>query len=249
MATRKSGKNCGKRNVLENILARLRRERPDVHDPEAEIAARRVFVAGAPILSARAQVRADAALVIESATVLRGTLKLRAALAAFALDVHGKVALDLGASTGGFTVALLDAGAARVYAVDAGHGQLLGRLRQDARVINLERTNLGELGPELVPGPVDVVTMDLSYLAIARAAAQLGTLHFAPDAALIALVKPMFELALDHAPTDDASLTRAVLQACAGLARHGWHVLASAASPIPGGRGAIEAFVYARRAR
>src|SRR5579885_3286776 len=117
---------------------------------------------------------------------LRGTIKLRAALAAFAVEVAGRVALDVGASTGGFTVALLEAGAARVYAVDAGFGQLLGRLRQDARVVNLERTNLAALE---LPEPIDLVTVDLSYLSIALAAPQLPR---APE--LIALVKPMFEL-------------------------------------------------------
>src|SRR5262245_23079822 len=103
---------------------------------------------------------------------LRGEAKLRHGLRAMAVPVEGRVALDVGAAAGGFTRVLLEAGAVRVYAVDAGHGQLLGSLRQDPRVVALERTNLGALTLELVPDVVEVVTMDLSYLPVARAAPQ-----------------------------------------------------------------------------
>jgi 23S rRNA (cytidine1920-2'-O)/16S rRNA (cytidine1409-2'-O)-methyltransferase len=206
-----------------------------------------VWVGKVRVTNPRALVSASAPLHIEEPRVLRGTVKLRAALEGFGVVVAGRTALDLGASTGGFTVALLEAGAKRVYAVDAGHGQLLGRLRQDPRVVNRERTNLGALDADLIPDVVDIVTMDLSYLAIARAVPQLERLAFAERADLVALVKPMFELDLASAPVDDASIDRARARASAGLVASGWDVIASLPSPVPGAGGARELFVHARR--
>ena len=104
--------------------------------------------------------------------------------------------LDLGAAAGGFTRVLLESGAARVYAVDAGFGQLLGSLRQDPRVVNLEATNVAALDTHLIPEPIEVVTIDVSYLALAAAVAQLDRITIVPGADLIGLVKPMFELRL-----------------------------------------------------
>ena len=135
-----------------------------------------------------------------------------------------------------------------MYAVDAGYGQLLGSLRQDARVVNLERVNLGELDRELVPDTVEVITMDLSYLAVAKAAPQLERLAIAPGADLIALVKPMFELGLATPPTEPAQLDAAADRARAGLEACGWRVVAAVRSPVTGARGAIEMLVHARRA-
>ena len=143
---------------------------------------------------------------------MRGEAKLAAALAALRVDVHG-TAVDVGAAAGGFTRVLLGAGAQRVYAVDAGHGQLLGSLRADPRVVNLEGVNLGVL---VIDEPVDLVTIDLSYLALADAVPQLERLDFAADAHLIALVKPMFEL---HAPAPPPQPERAVPLACDAIAR------------------------------
>ncbi len=226
-----------------DILIRIRRERPDVADAEAMVRAGCVWVGGAPVTSPRARVSASAALVVEPPRELRGTIKLRAALDAFGVPVAGRAAVDLGASTGGFTVELLRRGAARVYAVDAGHGQLLGSLRQDPRVVNLERHNLADVR---IPEPADIVTVDLAYLAIARAAPQIARLPLAAGADVVALVKPMFELGLATAPTDEASLEDARLRASAGLAAHGFHAIATVPSPIAGARGARELFVHAR---
>lgn len=158
-----------------------------------------------------------------------------------------RVALDVGAAAGGFTRALLDAGARRVYAVDAGYGQLLGSLRQDNRVVNLERTNLGDLDRGLVPEPVEVITVDLSYLALARAVPQLEPVEIAPAADLVALVKPMFELGLARPPADEARLREALRRAAAGIEAAGWAVRASIESPVRGGKGAVEFFVHARK--
>lgn len=178
---------------------------------------------------------------------LRGSRKLAAALDAFGVDVADAVCLDVGASTGGFTTVLLDRGASRVYAVDAGHGQLLGSLRQDPRVVNLEATNVGALTRELIPDAIEVVTIDVSYLSLRGAAAQLDRIEFLPGSALIGLVKPMFELALGAAPTDVRRLNEAVELASAGLAAD-WEVRSSIESPVRGAKGAIEGFIHARRA-
>lgn len=175
---------------------------------------------------------------------LQGREKLSFALERFAVHARGRVAFDCGASTGGFTQALLDAGAARVFAVDAGFGQLLGSLRQDERVVNLERTNLADARTEV---PVDVVTLDLSYLSLTDALPQLA-IDLAPGADLLALVKPMFELHLGQLPEDqDAGLTEATIIAIEGARAAGWTVVDSAESPVRGNGGAVEGFLHARR--
>ena len=172
---------------------------------------------------------------------------MRAALAGFGIDVRGRVCLDLGAAAGGFTRVLLEGGAACVYAVDAGFGQLLGSLRQDPRVRNLEATNVSKLDTRLIPDAIQVVTIDVSYLALAAAVAQLGGIVIAGDADLVGLVKPMFELRLATAPSDVHLVTEAVERAAVGIEAAGWQVVASMPSPVLGGRGAVEALLHARR--
>jgi 23S rRNA (cytidine1920-2'-O)/16S rRNA (cytidine1409-2'-O)-methyltransferase len=231
---------------LETIMKRLLREHPDLDDAEDTLRQHQVTIDGVPVTNPRTLVRPEARVRLLRSPSLRGSVKLRAALAAFAVDVAGRVALDLGAATGGFTTQLLAAGARRVYAVDVGHGQLLGSLRHDTRVVNLERTNLALLDRARVPDVVELVTMDLSYLAVASAVAQLDGVAFAPTAELVALVKPMFELACATAPRDHESLAEALLSAAAAVERHGWRVLSSFASPVAGGNGAREGWLHAR---
>jgi 23S rRNA (cytidine1920-2'-O)/16S rRNA (cytidine1409-2'-O)-methyltransferase len=181
------------------------------------------------------------------AAPLRGEVKLETALALFDVHVFGRVALDAGAAVGGFTRALRAAGAARVYAVDAGFGQLLGSLRQDRRVVNLERTNLGRLSRRLVPEPVELVTLDLSYLSLAAAVPQLAAVELVPACELVGLVKPQFELGLAALPDDAASFDLSVSLAARGVRAAGWHVIDSARSPLLGARGAVEFFIHARK--
>ena len=163
------------------------------------------------------------------------------------MDVEGRTALDVGAAAGGFTRVLLERGARRVYAVDAGHGQLLGSLRQDPRVVNLEGVNLGELGAGRVPEPIDLFTVDVSYLSLADAIPQLERVRIAPGADLVALVKPMFELGLPAAPAGDDELRRAEELAAAAAERAGWRVAGAIPSPVTGARGARERLLHARR--
>lgn len=179
---------------------------------------------------------------------LRGRVKLAAALDGFGVDARGANALDAGASAGGFVQALLDAGARRVYAVEAGFGQLLGSLAQDDRVVSLERTNVGALDRALVPDALDLVTLDVGYLPLASAVPQLEPLAFAPGARLVGLVKPKDELGLGSLPDDPAAaVDAAIAHAAAGMGPAGWEVAATMPSPVTGARGAVEAFVLARR--
>jgi len=175
---------------------------------------------------------------------LRGSIKLRAALDGFAVSPEGRTCLDVGASTGGFTSVLLERGAAKVFAVDVGHGQLLGSLRQDPRVVNLERTNIAEAE---IDEPIDVVTVDVSYLSLAQAASELERLAFARGADLLGLVKPMFELRRASAPSDRASLDEALALAVAGIEAAGWTVVATMDSPVTGAGGVPELLVHGRR--
>jgi 23S rRNA (cytidine1920-2'-O)/16S rRNA (cytidine1409-2'-O)-methyltransferase len=165
------------------------------------------------------------------------------------VDVSDRVCLDLGAAAGGFTRVLLDAGAARVYAVDVGFGQLLGSLRLDPRVVNLEATNVSRLDARLVPDTIELVTIDVSYLALAAAVAQLDRVTLDGNAELVGLVKPMFELRLPTAPVDPETVDAATERAVTGIESAGWQVLATMPSPVLGGRGAVEALVHARRSR
>ncbi len=229
------------------LSAELARRRPDLPDPDALIAAGLVLVDGAVVANPASMVSPGSAIVVDDPEPLRGTLKLGPALDRFGVDPAGRVCLDAGASAGGFTSTLLDRGARRVYAVDVGYGQLLGSLRQDERVVNLERTNVAELDSERVPDPVDVVTLDIGYLSLADGVPQLSGLSFAAGADLVALVKPMFELRLGEPPDDRPALEEALSRATAGVEAAGWRVVASMDSPVRGGGGAAELFLHAQR--
>jgi len=237
-----------RRRPFVPLTALVRATSPTVPDPAAAIAAGLVRVDGLPVTNPRALVRRAATVTVGSTDrPLRGAAKLRAALTAFGCAVDGRVALDAGASTGGFTSVLLAAGARRVYAVDAGFGQLLGSLRADPRVVNLERTNIGALSPELVPEPVQLLTVDLSYLALADAAPQLEAVHVAADAEAVAVVKPMFELGLPAPPADPSERVKAVELAAAAFEAQGWEAAGAVESPVTGRRGAVEHLLHLRR--
>ena len=228
--------------ALTTLLAR---HRPDV-DP-ATIASGRVLVDGRPLTNPRARVRVDASLRVLPSHRLRGDVKLSHVLDTLSVPVADRIVVDIGASAGGFTTALLDRGARRVYAVDAGVGQLVGRLRSDPRVRNLEGHNLGSLSRDVIPDVVELVTMDLSYLALAVAVPQLARLELHAAAHLVALVKPTFELHRGTVARTEADVVQAVRLAAAGIKDAGWTVLDICDAPATGQRGAREAFVHARR--
>ncbi len=236
--------NRRSRTLLEEVAARF----PELDDPVDAIDSGQVLVNGLAVTNRASIVKPGTSVTLRSPQPLRGAVKLRAALDRFGVIAEGRVALDLGAAAGGFTSVLLERGASRVYAVDAGHGQLLGSLRLDPRVVNLEATNLADLGEHLVPEPVQLITMDLSNLAVARAVPQLPETILADAVALVALVKPMFELALPRLPTSEEQLNGAVDQAVRGVEAAGWTALDRMRSPAVGAHGAVEFFIHARRA-
>lgn len=183
----------------------------------------------------------------------RGALKLLAALDAFAIDPAGKVALDIGASTGGFTDVLLHRGAKRVYAVDVGRGQLLWRLRTDPRVVLLEGVNARYLTREQVPEPVELVTCDASFVSLKLVLPPAMALT-APGAFLVALIKPQFEAGREAVGKGGVVRDPAVhARVCAEIeawlaARPGWRVLGITPSPITGPAGNKEFLIAAVRA-
>jgi 23S rRNA (cytidine1920-2'-O)/16S rRNA (cytidine1409-2'-O)-methyltransferase len=239
----------GSRSRYVPVRQLVRRIRPDIADPVDAIAQRRLLVDDRFVTNPRAMVRTDAAVSLAPARTLRGEDKLRAALEGFALDVRDRVCLDVGAAAGGFTRVLIERGARRVFAVDAGFGQLRGALRAHSQVVNLERTNIAMLAASPVGcAQVDVVTMDLSYLSIAEAVPQLEVLRIANDADLVALVKPMYELRLATPPQDERSILAALEAARRGVESAGrWCVTGSLPSPVTGSRGAREVLLHAGR--
>jgi 23S rRNA (cytidine1920-2'-O)/16S rRNA (cytidine1409-2'-O)-methyltransferase len=183
--------------------------------------------------------------------VSRGGLKLAEALGTFGLEAAGKVAIDVGASTGGFTDVLLAHGAARVYAVDVGHGQLAWKLRGDPRVVVLERTNARYLTPEHIPEPVDMVVCDASFIGLETVLPAALTLA-RPGAVLVALIKPQFEVGKGRVGKGgvvrDPELHAEVCERIQSwlAARPGWRVVGLCSSPILGPEGNKEFLIVGR---
>ncbi len=184
--------------------------------------------------------------------VSRGGLKLAHGLERFGIDPSGRVCLDVGASTGGFTDVLLAEGAARVYAVDVGHGQLAWKLRQDERVIVLERTNARHLTPSQVPEPIGLVVCDASFIGLQTVLpAPLSLTGAAAD--LVALIKPQFEVGKGRVGKGgvvrDEALRQEVCERIVGWLESlpGWRVLGVEESPITGPEGNVEYLVAATK--
>lgn len=184
--------------------------------------------------------------------VSRGGVKLAHALEVFGIDPKGCVAIDVGASTGGFTDVLLSKGAARVYAVDVGHGQLDWKLRHDPRVVVLEKFNARNLSPEQVPEPATAIVCDASFIGLETVL--LAPLKLAaPGAFLVALIKPQFEVGRARVGKGgivrDPELHREV---CERMERwlgqqHGWRVVGICPSPIEGADGNREFLLCGRK--
>ncbi len=213
-----------------------------------------VLVDGKKIEKAGAQVKEDAEIVLlgpVSPYVGRGGIKLEGALNAFRLEPSGKVVIDVGASTGGFTDCLLQRGAARVYAVDVGYGQLAWRLRQDPRVIVLERRNIRTLPPEMIPEPVDLATIDVSFISLEKVIPAVIP-FLKPRGEIVALVKPQFEVGKGEVGRGgivrSSEQHRSVLDRIYSQAA-GWglQIGGSIPSPILGQKGNAEFLVYFRR--
>jgi 23S rRNA (cytidine1920-2'-O)/16S rRNA (cytidine1409-2'-O)-methyltransferase len=186
--------------------------------------------------------------------VSRGALKLVKGLDTFAIDPAGKVALDIGASTGGFTDVLLRRGAARVYAIDVGYGQLAWSLRQDARVVVLERQNARNMDTALVPEPCDLAVIDVSFISLTLVLPRIAELLRPPAGKpIVALVKPQFEVGRDQVGKggvvrDEAARRGAVDKIRTWASANGFTAGDDVESPITGPAGNVEFLMLLRTA-
>ncbi|MEQ8967455.1 MAG: TlyA family RNA methyltransferase [Azospirillaceae bacterium] len=220
---------------------------------QALILAGRVSVGDRRIDKPGTPVAGDAEVTVKAPPhpwVGRGGIKLAAALDRFAIDPGGAVCLDIGASTGGFTDVLLSRGAARVYAVDVGHGQLDWKLREDPRVAVRERVNARHLTAAEVPEPIDLVVCDASFISLTLVLPPALALA-RPGARLVALIKPQFEAGRAHVGKGGVVRDPAVHEAvCADIrawldGREGWRVIGLEDSPITGPEGNREFLIAA----
>ncbi|MBB4632288.1 TlyA family RNA methyltransferase [Sphingosinicella soli] len=222
---------------------------------QALIMAGVVFVGERKVAKAGETVAEDAAVEVRGKDhpwVSRGGLKLEKGLDHFGIDPAGRVAMDVGSSTGGFTDVLLSRGAVKVYAVDVGTNQLAWKLRQDPRVVVLEKTNARHLTAEQIPEDIDIIVCDASFIGLAKV---LETpLKFAgAGARLVALIKPQFEagpaeVGKGGVVRDPATHARVCAEVEAWLgALPGWRVLGITESPIKGPEGNVEFLIGAVR--
>lgn len=218
---------------------------------QAMVRAGLVRIDGEMTLRPDQMIERDQAIEIAGSTayVSRGGEKLSAALDAFAIDVAGRGCLDVGASTGGFTDVLLRRGAARVIAVDVGYGQLAWSLRQDSRVIVLERTNIRNLAA--LPQPADLAAIDVSFISLRLVLPRVREL-LTPPAEVIALVKPQFEVGKGKVGKggvvrDAAEHERVVSELSRFANDIGYDVAGEIASPLRGAKGNREFLLYLRR--
>jgi 23S rRNA (cytidine1920-2'-O)/16S rRNA (cytidine1409-2'-O)-methyltransferase len=219
------------------------------------IARGQVLIDGQVAHKAAMNVRAGQAIAVDAeaaAQVSRGAVKLAAALDHFGLDPTGRVVLDVGASTGGFTQTLLERSATRVYAVDVGKGQLHATLKADPRVVSLESCDARTLDRRIVPDPVDAIVADVSFISLTKALPAALALA-APGCWLIALVKPQFEVGREGIGKGgivrEAALREQALEDVRRwLAEQpGWTILGTMPSPIEGGSGNVEFLLAAVR--
>jgi 23S rRNA (cytidine1920-2'-O)/16S rRNA (cytidine1409-2'-O)-methyltransferase len=233
--------------LVRRGLARSRQQAAEL------IGAGLVSIDGMPAAKPATAIALTAALTVEAderSWVSRGAHKLIGALDAFGIPVTDARCLDAGASTGGFTEVLLDRGAREVVAVDVGYGQLAWTLRSDERVTVLERTNVRELTPGRIGGPVDLVVADLSFISLSTVLPALVSCA-SDDADIVPMVKPQFEVGKDRVGAggvvSDPQLRAGAVLAVAGRAAElNWHTVGVTASSLPGPSGNVEYFLHLR---
>jgi 23S rRNA (cytidine1920-2'-O)/16S rRNA (cytidine1409-2'-O)-methyltransferase len=182
--------------------------------------------------------------------VSRGGLKLAHALDTFNVDVAGAVAVDVGASTGGFTDCLLQRGASRVYCIDVGHGQLDWKIASDPRVVVIDRTNIRHMPPERIPEPCALAVVDVSFISLRLVLPALPAL-LVPGAPAVVLVKPQFEVGREKVGKggivrDDTDRRQAIVDVAVAAQALGFTVVGETTSPITGGKGNVEFLLHLR---
>lgn len=241
----------------QTLLERLLQEGWFATEKEAAswVMMRRVLIDGQIITGLKEKVSSDGEIRIKEyykrKYVNKGGLKLESALDSFKVDVKGKVALDCGASTGGFTDCLLQHGAARVYAVDVGFGQLAGKLRQNPAVVNMEKTNLGdEVLRTLEPAP-EVISLDLSYLSLKKGVPLCKNILKDGTGIVICLVKPLFEVeSADTRRTGTIGgpeVYKEILEdLCGFFLKENFQIMGVSNSSVTGNAGTLEYFIALR---
>jgi 23S rRNA (cytidine1920-2'-O)/16S rRNA (cytidine1409-2'-O)-methyltransferase len=214
---------------------------------QALILAGKVRVAGETVRKPDRSVSEDVALSVDAAPeyASRGALKLAPALDVFGVEPAGRVCADIGASTGGFTDVLLRSGAARVYAIDVGRGLLHWRIRQDPRVVVIERLNAREL--DSFPEPVSLIVIDVSFIGLEKVLPALR--RAAPNAEVVALFKPQFQVARYEVGKGGVVRDAKAIEAALGRLRdwcaaNGYAIRAEAPSALPGAEGNQEIFMH-----
>ncbi len=204
----------------------------------------RVLVGGQKAISPAQMVAGEDRVVVHDGNgyVGRGALKLDAALEQFKIDVSGKVCADIGAATGGFTEVLLRRGAAKVYAIDTCHGKLVPKIREDSRVVVMERVDVRNL--KSLPEAVDLVTIDVSLIPLENILPAVGRLMIS-EGFVVALLKPQYETrdpaALRHGIIRDNAARESIVKSFLAWAKeNGWKVVNQMESPIRGGKGNVE---------
>ncbi len=233
--------------LVERELARSRSR------AKALIMAGDVYVDGQRVDKAGTKIDVDAEIEVRGGIpyVSRGGLKLQAALDAFEYDCNNKVVIDVGASTGGFTDCVLQRGAARVYAVDVGYGQLAWKLRQDDRVIVIERTNIRHMKPDAIDEACDLAVIDCSFISLELVLP--NTLNFLkPHADVITLVKPQFEAGPENVGKggvvrDEDARHEAIEKVVETARELGLHVVDRVDSPVHGPAGNVEHLIWFER--
>lgn len=211
------------------------------------IMAGQVLVDGQKVDKAGMTVKAEAEIRLlggDLPYVSRGGLKLAKAVQAFGLTLSGKIAADIGASTGGFTDCMLQNGAQKVYAIDVGYGQLAWKLRTDERVVNMERTNIRSVTPDMIPDILDFASIDVAFISLEKVLPATREL-LKPEGEIAALIKPQFEAGREHVGKKgvvrDPAIHLAVIRRVLSFSReHGFSVRGLTFSPVKGPEGNIE---------
>lgn len=227
---------------------------PSREKAKAIIMAGQVYVNNQKIDKAGTEIKKDDVLEVRGNTlkyVSRGGLKLEKAMQCFPISLSGKICMDVGASTGGFTDCMLMNGAVKVYSVDVGYGQLAWKLRCDERVVNLERTNFRYVTDEQIKDKIDFASVDVSFISLMHILPNLSKLT-ADDAEAVCLIKPQFEAGKEKVGKKgvvrDKAVHAEVVQKVIGLAiQNGFSVCGLDFSPVKGPEGNIEYLIYLKK--
>jgi 23S rRNA (cytidine1920-2'-O)/16S rRNA (cytidine1409-2'-O)-methyltransferase len=214
----------------------------------------KVFVEGVPVLKAGAIVNSDADIEIKGADVpyvSRGGLKLEAAIKHFDIHLNDKIAMDVGSSTGGFTDCLLQHGAAKVYCIDVGYGQLAWKLRQDPRVVLFERTNIRHLQRDKIHDVIDIATVDVSFISLVKVIPKVIE-FLKEEGEIIALIKPQFEVGKGEVDKggiirNEGKRLKTVEYVKEKLEDAGLRTIGIIQSPIAGQKGNVEYLIHCKK--